>query len=762
LASRECLRGTIRRENLQIMDRKIGVLILLVSMINSACEEDKSTSTINQFENPQDVALICYDEKEGEPLPIDCCGDTSDGKCSYGISTAKLYAFVTQTTPGEVAVVDVEEQEIVDQEKSIPYNTFIPVGGQPNDIAATTDGTKVYTVNYETGDMSIIRVVDKEKKLSVIDSPYLSPANSINLEGPAARLALVKYPEEYEDKVALVTQPTLGRIVVLALDPDDCEDPETQVDGCVKGYLYLKATVEDEETGEPKEVVVNPYAITSADGQSVYVGSYDTPVIIDIQLESLIAEALALEDSKEIDPDKVINEIIDISPYRVRMLSIEPKKRRWIYGIENDKGGVIAMDLAERISGSGAPLNINELNVSGIARSVKLLELAEDDEAGPYTFNGTFAIVTTTTASLAVIDIEDNDLKIDYFYPHRIRSSVDLSEEEGIPKIEKKPTLSVNKSKIEEGRVDDYVQLVEDDAGVGCDAGAKFKSEYDDGVRFRCDPYQSKRDTWTLTWRGPIGLSGAGIITNIDEKDTKIWKLLNADDDKDLCKLEIYAKDAVDGYPGDRLIITSKPTPIEGKEDFCKEKYDDDYQPTYRIVGVSKYPENDKVPNVIEFEKDGGHSPKLFPECYGQALEFKVQASDHWTIRGPSINPQKGRFVEDECVYDEAPASVIRVYEGKTYKNRYIIFKMQYGEEWEEGPRAETNKQDEVDTDVEAVYEFQVEDGYKGMFSFIGGTNITDIEMSPDSELMLIDQAGEGLIMFDLLDSFSTIGGHIR
>ena len=320
----------------------------------SGCEENTADLAISQFDRPQDVAFVCYDSDEGAPLPIGCCKtelSLEDRACAPYAASARLYAFVTQTTSGEVAVVDVEEQEIVDQESRIPYNTFIPVGGYPNDIAASDDGDRVYTVNSETGDLSIIRVVvvdeeSGETEMSVIDSPYLSPAASIDLGGAPARMALVKSPERYRDRFALVTQPSLGRLTVVSLFPEGCPDPEAVQEGCVLGYVSLPGI----ETGDGVESV-HPWALTAANGQSVFVGSKDQPVLWDVQIESLVAAALELDEFGPIDSDEVLNDTIPIG-HTVRTLSIEPTRRRWIYAIENATSEVFAVDLQNRTPGS--------------------------------------------------------------------------------------------------------------------------------------------------------------------------------------------------------------------------------------------------------------------------------------------------------------------------------------------------------------------------------------------------------------------------
>ena len=755
------------------MFKKSAVICCLAMsvFVTSGCEEDTTDLVISQFDRPQDVAFVCYDSDKGAPLPIGCCKtelSLDDRACAPYASSALLYAFVTQTTSGEVAVVDVEEQEIVDQESRIPYNTFIPVGGQPNDIAASDDGSRVYTANYETGDISVIQVVNEETGMSVIDSPYLSPATSIDLGGTAARMALVKSPERYRDRFALVTQPTLGRLTVVSLFSESCPDQEASPDGCVLGYVSLPSGTDTDDTDDSVESV-HPWALTAADGQSAFVGSYDQPVLWDVQIESLVTEALALEEAGPIDPENVLNDIIPISEYTARSLSIEPVRRRWIYAIDNTTGGVFAVDLQNRVPGSGDEAEIIPVSVSGKTRSLALVQLEEEGDPGPLTFNGTFAVVATALAGFGVVDVDDTQPTTQYYRSHVMRPAVDLTDPDGgIQEMYDEPTLTVDGKSVDENSVYKYIELVEDEVDGGCDAGDEdaFKATYDNGVRFRCDPYLSRRETWSITWEGSIGVSGAGVVTNITDTNGAPWQLLNEDEAKNFCSLEVYTPDPVDGYPGDRLVITSDPTPTEGNDDYCEDLYDIDNLLAYRIVGMSPYDETFTVPNVIEFENEENSGiPDLDPKCFGQVVSYEIHASDQWVVKGSrsSYKRTAGSFIAEEGRCKYSSVSKMRMNVGEPFENDYIKFRTEYGEAWPNGPvPMDLDEQDTEIPDVEAVMAFRVVHGYEEMMRSVSGTNITDIEFTPDHEVALVDQGGEGLIIFDMLNTFSIIGGNIN
>ena len=741
----DCLKISRRSEMLRF--RTIIIQVLMPACMWLACEETQEETPVSHFERPQDVALVCFNPESRKTVPLDCCKNDlnlDDEACEYGGDTTKLYAFVTETILGEVVVVDMEGQHLVGAYSSEESSAFIPVGERPNDIAATDDGQRIYTANRESGDLSVIHT-ELEGGGSVMETPYLAPAGTIDLGDSAARMALVKQPEKYKDRIALVTQPELGRLAVVALDKEMCPKGKRYRDGCVKGYLPLSP--------EESEEMIQPYALTDASGDMVYVGCLDSTAVFAIRIEPLLDAAMEMDDATEVPAEGILIETIDLG-YRVRQLSIEPEKRRWLYGIGHDRREVIAANIGERAVGD--PVNVQKVSVGGVPNAVRVLELAEDDDPGPMTFNGTFAVVSSS-GDISVIDIEDQDFPSEYFRPNRIRSAVDFSSGKG-PRIASKPILTLN------DRVDDalagYVGFVEEDGGPGCDAGDPYRAGYDQGIRLRCDPYQNRSGEWVLEWQGPIRMDGLGVITNINDKGDGPWRLLNNNMREDFCAFEVMAKDAFPGYPGDRLRILSPPSPLEDAEERCEEIYGKHPPKDFylRIVGISKYFEEDEVANVLEVEKIDEDSKDLLPECYGQVFEFEIFASEHWTVQAGSVQPRKGIFVADEkvCLYDENTPSDIRVFIGQTYRNNQMIFKLEHGEPWRDDPTVVNGK--DVET---ATYKFRISGGYRGLDQAIGVTNVTDIEIMPDNELLLLDQNGEGLVVFDLLGEFSSVGRHI-
>jgi hypothetical protein len=830
---------------------RVTLLASCVVVVSLGCQENPPDSTISQFDRPQDVALVCYDNSSKDTLPIDCCrtsgvSGNDNGECSVGLSSASLYAFVTQTTPGEVAVVDLAMRSIVDQDERIPYNSFIPVGGQPNDIKATFSGKHVYTANYETGDLSVINVLGDDSNPSVIESPVLRPAASISLSGgvenkiaaSAARLVLSRFPLSNRDKFAFVTQPTLERLTVVRLNAGDDDDEyaehcphEKDGVGCVLGFLDVDGNADTSS---------KPWAVIASEiNDSIYVGfsemdDSEIPGVFEISSEILVQEALALDEPGPLSNNARVRKI-DLG-HTTRSLALEPELERWLYFIDNEEGEVHAKDISG-ISDINNP--VVDVDVEGRARALTLTRfdegMASDEDLEQYTFNGTFAVVSTTQAAIFVIDVEDLNADPAYPHNHEVRSSVDLtSDSEDLPHLEDPPAMLLGGDPVSDelarqvafidyefdagldgdaGINDDGGADADLDAGpdegedAGADAGESkefgcesgFKTEESLGIYFRCDPRESRQESWNISWQGSIGISGVGVIEHnrsFDDNGNELscpndpatgWggienKILR-DEYTDFCAGGLntgrylpsnYVADDDDvgssepEYGGDLLIIKSAPTPQAGQEETCAQFGEPPY--IFQIMGL----DGDK--NRIRFGPGNLANSEYCPNigCFGQAVEYEIRAYKHWVINGS----RSGIIHETDAIYDEATGRCVsemasnsdsefdgrtcRVWPGEPFENKYLKFSLIPGEKMKDGYL--TLDEDDYDsTSDDSLISpslnigFTVVGGYKELGAIVGN-NVTDILLTPDLKLILVDQDRNGLITFDMLDSFSAIG----
>jgi hypothetical protein len=134
-----------------------ALLTILGGAVLFACSQTPTSVPIRTFERAQKVDVICLQvfgadaprplpQAACSPVPPDVIGDQLDNQ---------LYALVTQTSRGEVAVVNLSAGRMVDQSHGVPGVNFLPVGAIPTDIAATPDGRMAFVASAEPNKFAI-------------------------------------------------------------------------------------------------------------------------------------------------------------------------------------------------------------------------------------------------------------------------------------------------------------------------------------------------------------------------------------------------------------------------------------------------------------------------------------------------------------------------------------------------------------------------------------------------------------------------------
>ena len=115
----------------------------------SSCSQTPVTVPVRTFERAQTMDVVCMQVRDelnvntlivpAKPVVQSKCApvaaDTDGSVLPY-----HLFALVTQTTRGEIAVVDLTSGVVVDVDSSTPGINFLPVGQLPTDVAVTPDG----------------------------------------------------------------------------------------------------------------------------------------------------------------------------------------------------------------------------------------------------------------------------------------------------------------------------------------------------------------------------------------------------------------------------------------------------------------------------------------------------------------------------------------------------------------------------------------------------------------------------------------------
>lgn len=131
----------------------------------ASCSQTPPEVPVRTFERAQRLDVVClevYDPvtfapQRPKPLSPEACSPTpatADGASFL----RQLFAVVTQSTRGEVAVVNLSSGKLVDQKRAIPGVNFVPVGALPSDIVAAPDGQMVFVGSTEVNKPAIYGV----------------------------------------------------------------------------------------------------------------------------------------------------------------------------------------------------------------------------------------------------------------------------------------------------------------------------------------------------------------------------------------------------------------------------------------------------------------------------------------------------------------------------------------------------------------------------------------------------------------------------
>jgi hypothetical protein len=145
---------------MRVLAAVTGTLLVSVGaadvLSTSSCTATATNNPLRSFENARDVDVVCMQVLAGEdgggipplPLPQAACTPVPLGLAGTVLAN-HLYALVTQTKRGEVAVVDLTGGFVVDEDLGTPGMNFLPVGQMPSGIAAAPDGKMTYVAAAE-------------------------------------------------------------------------------------------------------------------------------------------------------------------------------------------------------------------------------------------------------------------------------------------------------------------------------------------------------------------------------------------------------------------------------------------------------------------------------------------------------------------------------------------------------------------------------------------------------------------------------------
>ena len=126
------------------MKRELAALGLLLggAVPWAGCSQQATTVPVRSLERSGRAAFVCLRDRTltSPGAELDTCFTPATTYTPDIFVIPHLIGLVTQTARGEVAVVDVTSQAVLDTDPTVPGYNFFPVGAIPTDIVATPGG----------------------------------------------------------------------------------------------------------------------------------------------------------------------------------------------------------------------------------------------------------------------------------------------------------------------------------------------------------------------------------------------------------------------------------------------------------------------------------------------------------------------------------------------------------------------------------------------------------------------------------------------
>jgi hypothetical protein len=399
----------------------------------TSCAPQPTVASVRSLQGSNSVSFLCLgNPTDASPLRrIDDCTHVADpgrtindfgvevggaggqGGGTHGLDytgeVPHLYALVTQSVHGEVAIVDVTAglNNVLDHDPSTPGNNFLPVGASPTAIVTTPGGTASFVAAAEVGRPALYALPTKGLRPCSVDktkcseaAPTISSWPACVLPAAPGAMTLVVDPAvngqvrtscggAYQDPAdagdlgnidlegdgrqkLLVVLPSLGEIAVVDAQ-GLLESQKGGTSACViERTIPLSADVPVEVPPPPpvENACVNPevptpgptaaYAaepsgITLGDGK-LYVGDRNAPLIhvLDVSDPCDPVELPPLLPTSAEDPTRVV-----VTSQVAVTDRLSPSFKRYLYAVDADDKSVMAFDVSDG-STTRHPLVVND------------------------------------------------------------------------------------------------------------------------------------------------------------------------------------------------------------------------------------------------------------------------------------------------------------------------------------------------------------------------------------------------------------------
>ncbi|EYF02805.1 hypothetical protein [Chondromyces apiculatus] len=394
------------------MIRRAAALALPVfasaTVVAGGCAQQAVTVDVRSLERSGRSSFVCLAAPGEAPgLPLTACSRRSATSVDdYGVdeegntTLPHLYALVTQTTRGEVAVVDMSTtvSPVLDQDPGVPGANFLHVGALPVDIVSTTGGTATFVATAEVGreglfalPSHLIRPAAERPPTELNSWPACSLPSApgeillvVDPAGPEGERGScdVAYgasyvadegepvtPYQHGDLSAeglgrqklVVTLPEMGGFVVIDAQRLLDRHPGSYASCPVERWVPLKAEVPppgDPPSPPPAAACVNPELLTPStlplgaprpagialSGERLFVADLELPLVhaIDMATPCAPVERPPLVTGSMDDPTRVV------TTTRIAVSNSSTVDfRRYLYAVDADEGDLMVFDVSD-------------------------------------------------------------------------------------------------------------------------------------------------------------------------------------------------------------------------------------------------------------------------------------------------------------------------------------------------------------------------------------------------------------------------------
>lgn len=664
--------------------RGVAPLAALAALA-AGCDSTEIETTTRNIDRGLDVALLCaVTEDRGTTwagVPPERCAGEGDGE---------LFAFVVQSTRGELAAINLRSLRMLDLDPREPLHSPVAVGPLPNSVAAAPDGSALVVANLgdpnpgdEPGNP------EGRPYLSLVRPEWVLPQRSreaerIYLPVPAAVVSFL------DPTHVIASLPALSAVVVVTLG----DEPVVAEPVVLEPFPLL------DPEGQPQDGLPTPWSVLVDPGRRrVLVGDRTAARLATLAWDDEFA--LTVTGLAQL-PGPVPS--LDLEPPGWGPAGDEPG--RWLYAVNGRSGGVAVLD-AETLE----PLDLSlrdplewrwELFVPGLAQDVVVGRVAFDEPPSSpeaEVLHGTFAFIVASVGEVYVVDIEDRSdpgcwdgaaagegsYREDVCPRHVLRSAAappappapgvtpaQVPYWSAAPTLQQSTGSTVSYTDVPPASFPRFRDFVE---------GTDPWDNPTYGVVFDADPRRAVSQRWSIEFEGVLPHTG-GTAGNVDADG---WLTDRA---MAFCAQGVLA--------GDHLTLLDLPEPLNPESTDCGGfgGEDDTALREYRIV--------EALADRVRLEALPGKAPLPTEECYPWAVRYEIRVSGQWLVQGDGVPFQHHVVTEggtQRCV--EAPdaaacpalpdcaavpaefrcLNAARAVEGVVFRNPWICFVMDGGSE---------------------------------------------------------------------------------